>query len=520
MSLDACHPQYHEFQDSWRIMEDCYAGPRRIKALGPVYLPPTRGMIRDGALLSNLRNRFTGDGYGVTYVNDWYFLRRGSGVPDGETRYWDYLKRAVFYNYVREAVKIGIGVMHHKPPTIELPNAMQDMVKSASVRGESMAMLLRRINVQQLVLGRLGLFLDLPKETQERGRERPYIVLYRAPQIINWDDGESEELTLPKLNLVVLDESAAQRTGDFEWETVEQHRVLVMGNLEVNEPRARYKAGVFTKEEGFRPDGLKPPVVRGKPLDEIPFVICNACDHESAPEEPPLMGLAEVALAIYRGDADYRQTLHEQANATLVVIGGAGDPEKPQALGAGAKIDVLTGGDAKYISAPAEGIEGQRQALVDDKMLAAEQAGQLIDSRSGQKEGAETLRIRVAAQTATLNEIALTGAAALKKLLQTAAVWLGADPEEVIVEPNLDFDGARMTGQELVQLMTAKGLGAPLSKRSIHAQMRQGELTQLEFEEEESELEGEVDLPAGGGLPDDDPDQSMPKDPDDDDPEE
>lgn len=517
MNVDACHPMFHEFVESWHTMDDCYQGPRRIKSRGPQYLPPTEGMIRDGAFWFSRTNSYIPGARGLPFWGDGYQLSRDA--RPGERRYWYYLKRAIFPDFVKEAVSIALGVMHHKPPTIELPTQLQGMLEKAGVHGEDMQTLLRSINVQQLIFGRLGLMLDMPGVEMLRGQEQLRILIYRAPQIINWDEGARVELTLPKLNLVVLNESEPRREG-FEWRDREQWRVLMLGDVDRNEPTGVYSVGVFDEDSrDFNPALMSQPRVGANTLDEIPFVFVNTQDHEPTPDEPPLMGVADTSLAIYRGEADYRQALHEQANATLVIIAKAGDPEDAQPLGPGASINCLLGGDAKYISAPADGLGAMRQSIADDRMHAANKAGQLIDSRSGQKEGAETLRIRVAAQTATLNQIALTAASGLERILKIAARWFGADEEKVVVQPNLDFDGAQMTGEELLKLVTAKSMGAKLSHRSIHRLMRDGDLTELTLEEEEAEIEGEEPMPRGPGAQTD-VDEDEDQDDDEDEPDE
>ncbi|MBD4208505.1 hypothetical protein GUH47_21445, partial [Xanthomonas citri pv. citri] len=48
------------------------------------------------------------------------------------------------------------------------------------------------------------------------------------------------------------------------------------------------------------------PTIRGKTLNRIPFVFINSKDIVARPDDPPLLGLVNLALAIYRGDADYR----------------------------------------------------------------------------------------------------------------------------------------------------------------------------------------------------------------------
>lgn len=464
MAIDSKHPLYTAHLDDWILLRDCYRGERRVKEQGVIYLSPTSGMEADGMNPGQL----------------------------GEKAYQAYKRRAVFPDAVKMAVSAMIGVMHHKPPVIEVPKIMEPMLERATLNGESLEMLLRKINTEQLTTGRLGLMLDI--EDGALVGSMPYIATYDAESILNWDDGTRQELALQNLNLVVLDESDNERGDDFEWSYKHKYRVLVLGDPTVNEAQGGgvYQAGEFTeKGTAFSVDGLVTPAIGGRTLDQIPFVFVNATDVVPSPQNPPLLGLATLSMTIYRGEADYRQALFMQGQDTLVVIGGG---EESFRTGANAVINLQVGGDAKFIGVDSAGLPEMRQALENDRSQATQQGGQLLDNVSRERESGDALKIRVAASTATLNQVALAGAFGLQSLLRIAAVWLGANPEEVVVEPNLDFADDELLGKTLVEYMTAKSLGAPYSLRSIHELMQQRDLTSRTFEEEIEELEKEQEL--------------------------
>lgn len=481
MAMNDKHPLYSEFSLDWQTMRDTYRGERVVKEKAQLYLPATMGMHADGM---------------------------NPNAP-GYNAYQAYKMRAVFHDFVAEAVEAAIGMMHQKPPTIELPDALEPMRQKATINGEPLEHLLRRINEQQLVTGRLGLLLDFPTNPTTE-QTTPYIATYMAEHILNWDDGATEELSvMPTLNLVVLDESNWQRENSFTWKFKNKYRVLTLGSLAANEMAGVYGVGVYEEtSSNFSEELQKAPSVRGKTLDKIPFVFVNTKDIVARPDDPPLLGLAKLSLAIYRGEADYRQNLFMQGQDTMVIIGGGDDDDIR--VGADAILRLPISGDAKYVGVSSQGLAEQRQSLENDKMAAANKAGELIDTRSKQKESGDALGIRVAAQTATLNQIALTGAMGLEKLLRIAAKWVGADPDKVKVTPNLDFVNDEMNSKTLVELMTAKRMGAPLSLQSIHNNMQEKGLTQLTLEEELALIMDEDPLAGGtdaGGDPNQDPQQ-------------
>jgi hypothetical protein len=426
----------------------------------------------------------------------------------GRAAYDAYRARAVFPELVKVGVKAMVGVMHHKAPVIELPEALEPLRELATLGRESLALLLRRINEEQLVTGRLGLLLDL--SVDEAGAARPYIATYLAEDVLNWDEGERDATKPESLNLVVLNESEYERTADgFEWEWVKKYRVLVLGQLRMNEPSggtAPYRVGVFRDQNAtFSEEQLLTPQIAGKTLDRLPFVFINSQDITPMPDDPPMLGLSSLCLAIYRGEADYRQSLFMQGQDTLVIIGG--DENNEYRTGAGATLcPPIGGGDAKYIGVDGDGLEEQRLALENDYARAGKKSGELLDETSREKESGAALRVRVAAKTATLNEIALTGAYALQEILRIAAVWIGANPDEVVVMPNLDFVDDQMEGKELVDIMSAKQLGAPISSQSVHLLMQNRGMTEKTWDEEmellEEEKENELLQPAPTTNPD------------------
>lgn len=470
MSLKNAHPLYSQFLEDWTICRDTYRGERVVKEKTTTYLPPTSGMVADG----------------MTAVGS-----------VGYESYRAYKMRAVFHEFVADAVETLLGMMWNKPPQIEVPKALEPLLENASLSGEGLEQLLRRINEHQLVSGRLGILADLP-EKPDPANPLPYIALYPTEAILNWDDGRRED-GRDSLNLVVLDESEEERTADFTWQRVEKYRVLMLGDViakaEDTKNEGVYRAGQF-RSTAYVDEKMIAPSIRGTTLDHIPFVFINTKDVVSKPDDPPLLGLARLSLAIYRGEADYRQALFMQGQDTLVVIGG--DEEKSYRIGANSSIVLKQGGDAKFIGVQATGLTEMRNALENDKTLAQQKAGNLVDTRSKAKESGEAMSTRLGAQTATLNQIALTGAYALEQILRSISVWAGANPDEVVVTPNLEFETLAMTGTELVELMSAKNLGAPISQQTIHRNMQSRGLTEMDLEEELAAIEEEAPLTPGG----------------------
>jgi hypothetical protein len=458
MSHSQHHPQYEEFLEDWGLLRDSYKGSRAIKRAGVKYLPPTPGHILDGM---------------------------GSVTDVGYRAYEAYKLRAVYPDFFREGVATIIGILNAKDTIVNLPPEMEYLRERATSGGESLATVLRKVHQEQLITGRVGLLADM-LENPSQANPEVYIQTYTAESITNWDDGSFNQ-GFNKLNLVVLDESGFERVDTFNWTKVEKFRVLSLGAIGENEPLGAYNVQIYDGSDVDTSTADVTPILRGRTLKEIPFVFIGPRDLESDPDDAPLLGLARLCLTVYLGEADYRHTLYMQAQDTLVIIGGTRGNDGPTnslRVGAGARIDVEIGGDVKYVGIGSSGLPEQRQALEADRNQAAVRTGQLLAPGKMSMESGEALKTRVAAQTATLTSIAISSAQGLQKLLRIIARWHGADENVVKVIPNLDFTNVAIQGQDLVQLVTAKNSGYPLSYKTLFDIAADRGLTKNTFEEE------------------------------------
>jgi len=487
-SISDPHPDYAARRPDWVTMFDTSEGQRHIKSKTTQYLPATSGM----RALSSTPTKLDQEGLAL---------------------YTAYLIRAFFPDLVKETVRALTGILNREPANIELPEALEDMREIATAKGESLNDLLIGIQMNQLLYGRLGLLLDV-----DPNRDLPIVVPYPAPQILNWDDltktndpkqqqDDARPDALRQLLMTVLDETRFERdTGDlFTWNLVPRYRALSLGE-------AGNVYTTFVERDGVRQDEVVPQI-RGKTLDEIPFTFINTTDLATQPGAVPLINLANLALAIYRGEADHRAALFMSGQDTLVITGydiAQGDSDgNPSAdakpiIGSGAYLNIpAEQGDAKFIGPNSQALAEQRTSLNDDYQRAGEEGVKLLSTGAG-AEAAETLKIKVAGRTANLQTIAMTSASGLETALRQAAVWVGADPDEVKVEPNLDFIEDTQDPKDLVAYATAKKSKVPLSWKSVHNLLRQKDYTELTFEEELEQIEEEADMDAfdtgGDGL--------------------
>ncbi len=430
MAVTSKHPDYADRMNEWADMRHAARGETAVKREGEAYLPMPSGF---------------------------------RAQPDsGRAMYAAYQKRAQFPDILAPTIRGMLGVIHRTEAQIEMPDALLGIWERATRDGLTLEGFHRRVTAELLTTGRYGILVDAPMD----GAELPFFAGYAAEAIINW---------APDRDFYVLDESGKVRDG-FEWRDARRHRVLELVD-------GMYTVRVYDGEQEGGEE-IQPRVRGGGALDEIPFVVVGPQDVSAEPEEPPLLGVASSSLALYRLDADYRHQLYMSGQETLVIING----EAPPAVGAGVVL-VLDGGDgrqpdAKYVGPAGTGISAHRTAILDERENAVAAGARIFDHSKKAAESGEALRLRYAAQTATLTSIAQASAAGLEKALRHAAIMIGADPQEAVVKPNLDHLAGGLTPTDAEALVRVWQSGA-VSYQTLYERLQRGEVASPERDHEE-----------------------------------
>ena len=451
------NPQYRYALEDWCKCDDCFAGEREIKEAGETYLPRTEGQMADPQF--------------------------------GARRYEAYKSRANYFNYFFSTAATMLGILHREPPeAIELPERIRPLRRRASSDGLPLTDTLRRLNLLQLIYGRCGVLLDVPPETLSPDAV-PAMTLYPAHRILDWECGNGPSSPLRSL---LLDESCWERKEGL-WSFSRRVRLCALS------PDSEYFSVVLTPEEYAALPGLPQtlsddhfPEIRGRRLRKIPFVFANVTDSCPDVQKPPLLALANLCLAIYRGEADYRHALFMQGQSTLFLKGFQLDG--PPMMGAGNYIHTespdASGG---FLEISGAGLQEMRTAQNDLHEM-AKSLGLSLDNWSNTESG-EALKTRLAVKTALMRAIAETGERSLHHLLRMAAEWCGADPDEVVFRVNRDFSEGGVSASDVLELWNAKTAGLPLSARSIHDWLRRNDFTDASYDEELEQIRQDGDTP-------------------------
>jgi hypothetical protein len=151
--------------------------------------------------------------------------------------------------------------------------------------------------------------------------------------------------------------------------------------------------------------------------------------------------------------------------------------------------------DAKYVGPNAVGIQAHRQAMQDESEAAALAGARMFtNAQTGRTaESGDALKLRFSGETATLVSIAQSAAQGLERALKAAAFFVGVDPEQVSVTPNLDLVDATLPPADAVQLMQLWLQGA-ISKMTLYENLQKGEIASQErtLDEEQALIDEEV----------------------------
>lgn len=142
------HPSVAYHYPDWNLIRDVIRGEKEVKQARRLYLPAPESF--------------------------------------DENDYEAYLQRATFYNFTGRTVQALNGTLFRRAHRLEgLSDALTKGLKTIGRRKESFEALARETGREYLQLGRIGLLVDLsPAPTNE---PKPYVALYRAENILDWD---------------------------------------------------------------------------------------------------------------------------------------------------------------------------------------------------------------------------------------------------------------------------------------------------------------------------------------------
>lgn len=466
MTVDTNHDDYTKNIMRWQRCRDVLDGADTILAGGVLYLPKLSGME--------------------------------------EADYTAYKLRAGFFAASQRTLDGLTGMVFRKKPDIDVPNEFELLAKDISSKGQTLETFAELFVDELMRVGRVGALVDFPEVAampQNKAQEqqmglRPYAVIYKAESIINWKSKPINKVS--KLSLVVLQEQVADDANDeFEHKTKTQWRVLDLDEV------GNYRQRVYVKRDGeFFLISEAVPLVGGKPLREIPFVIASVNGESNDVEKPPLLDLCDANLEHYRLMADYRHGLHFTALPTPVISGHTLKTDDDGKVTETMSIGSTTAwcfpdpsANAFFLEFSGKGLAALESAINKQENVMALLGARIIAGDKKAAETAETANIHRAGEASVLTSIANSASRCLTKVLNIIAQWAGIKTE-CKVQLNTDFVHVQMTAQDLTAWVSAY-MNNSISWNTFFYNLKRAELYEptLTADDEQARLNSGDNMP-------------------------
>lgn len=431
MPVNSTHPDYDAAYPKWRKCRDAYAGSDAVKHA----CLESAGRMSGPVIIDGRPE------YPASYLP----------VLDGmeADQYHAYVTRALWYGATKRTVQGLTGAVFRKDAHVAAPEKIEPHLDDITMDGDvTLPELAKKLLEELLVIGRVGLLVDMASDAVAAPARRPYWVPYKAEQIINWSTRRVKGQMV--LAMVVLQEEVETPGDDpFVSECQTQWRVLKLDadNLYAIEIWKKVESGSdpAKKTITYELDETIAPTNKGKRLDFIPFCFIGPNGMTSSIETPPLLDLIDVNFSHFRSSADYEHGLHYAALPTPWATGF--DPDSDLKIGPSTVwISNNPEGKVGMLEFTGQGLKPIADAIKEKEQKMAALGARLLETqgRSG-VEAAETIRLRQSGEQGALHSIAATLSQALTKVLQWHAAWSGVTPDDVTrVDVNNDFYDADM----------------------------------------------------------------------------
>ena len=260
------HPDYAYWYDEWMMIRDVCEGEKAIKDAGVTYLPMLDGMDTD--------------------------------------EYDAFKTRATFYNFTGRTASAMTGAIFRRQAQYngfsdKLRKKLEDMTKD----GRTFETFAMETAEEVIKLGRAGVLIDMPEESTTE--PRPYMTLYTAEQIADWEEATVKGRLVPvKIVLREVELIRDPRLLAPTWAPV--YRVLFLEGGVYKQRIYKAKDPSSVVEVTISDEYLFKtivPLVRGEPLDYIPFQIFGPMLGTLDIEKPTMFDIARLNVSHYNSYA-------------------------------------------------------------------------------------------------------------------------------------------------------------------------------------------------------------------------
>lgn len=403
-----------------------------------------------------------------------------------DAQYAAYLARAEFPMFTKHALGAFVGMAMRKELLISGIDVDHDFFKNCDGKGTTLKLYAEKLVKNFLQFGRCGTLIDMPLTnenesiaTAEAKNIRTKLLFYDYSSIINWNVEEVDNLDV--LTMVVLKEKLNVAENEFDHEEAFQYRVL------------RLRNGIYTQQvydTDLVPGPVITPLMKGKPLNKIPFII-----HGGAPVQSPIMlPIAEQNIHWYMKDADYQHGLHYTALPTPYIIGvDANDPEKPKTVGPSKMWYLPEGASCGMLEFEGKGLAEIAKSMEKTMTNITVLSSQILVPKNTFDETATAANIRNATETASLSSIVAALSGELTTAVVVASQWGGFYVDGTEIEINSDFIPLTLSGADVAAYVSSV-LKQGFSERTLFELLKKGEIIpgDRQYEDEQADIRAEA----------------------------
>ena len=462
------HPDYVAMAPVWRMCRDASDGEIAVHAAGTRYLPK----LRDEA------------------------------TPDYDAR----LGRTPFFNATWRTIAGLSGMMLRRPPTVEVPAGVDAYLLDVDMAGSPLDQYVQELAVEALTVGRVGLLVDhpaadsgaVPVAQAERMGLRPAMHVYPAESIYNW---KTERVNNALVLSVVRLSEEAELPGETEFDRVTETRYRV---LDLNNGVYRQRVYRINEKGGDELISEFVPLMNGRPMPYIPFVVIGVDGISGEVDYPPLIDVITLNMHHYQVSADYEHGCHISGLPTLFISGYHPGANSPTIYLGGPAANCLPDPQAKaYYVESAANFEALRLNLEDKVRGMAILGARMLEAQKASAETQDTVAQHRKGEESLLAAMAQTLSQGVQRALEWFAAWAGKSGP-VQFDISRDFMPSRMSPQELTAMLAAWQAGMPgYSSEAIYArlQARDEVNPDVTFEEEQARVENAGPQLANGSNP-------------------
>jgi hypothetical protein len=431
MSIEDTNVKYDRKRFSWRQCRDCVEGAVAVKIAQEVYLPMPSGMmaVTEAAQLSgdisNNSKMNAGDvtDYQSAYIPWWH----------NNPAYRAYLMRARFPDITANALRGLIGLSTKTDPEVNLPKKLEYIVDIATPNGLDINQLYAFCISEIFTVGKMCLVVDVVDDKFS-------FVYYAAEINTDWEYGVvNNKRQLTRCVFYIGDEGGKCKYWEYTFDD--------SMNAIVNK---------YIDNDLYKVVNLS---YKGKPLTRLPVFPIGSIENTADPDIIPMLGLTDIALTIYRENADLSQAHFLTCNPTLFVF-GMSQQEVPKVIGSTVVVGITNPqAHAEYPSTDTSALDHIRGCISDLYKEAAQYCTSFFGETDGTRQSGEALKLKQSAQGATLIHVINLVSTAIQDALKFIAEWAGISGE-IKFEGNTEFAEIYLTSQDIAALVNAWLQGA------------------------------------------------------------